>query len=383
MKYLKFAIAGLIVFSACKDLTNTSPEETTSYIRYFGDVGESLGNDVIQLSNGDLLLMGVINTATASQTVLFKTDAFGNIQSGWPKVFDGQEGMAIQADASGYYIIGDSIDTETDKTSMILTTTDLNGGNESSITVNGSSINGASISADYHGTGLDVSGNIVGLGYISENGASNLLRVGFDLTNNTTSWEVITLNGPNYLPGKSILSTGDGHIWTTSRTIGATISVLVEVGRENQGTGNSDEINGEVATQLTAIPGGFAGIGTTLGGKVLVYVTDNAGNILSSNELEDGSGKSINATADGSIIALSIVVSGDQGRTDTDFLITKMNTTGSNVVFSTRGGSTGDELDGRIIETADGGYIVFGTTDFDGVKSMILIKTNDKGEIIL
>ncbi len=383
MKVWKIAIASLIVFAGCEDLTNTVPEETPSYIRYYGDLGASRGNDVLQLSNGDLLLMGVIDfeTSQTTQTVLIKTDAFGNIQSGWPKPFDNFGGVALAANESGYFIIGDGIDSE-GKTSMTLTSTDTNGGSVSTITVNGSSINGASTSADYHGTGLDVSGSIVGLGYISENGTSNLLRVGFDLSIDSISWEVITPDGPSFTPGKSILPAGDGHIWTTSNTIGATTKVLVEVGKENQVAGNSDETAGEVATQLTEIPGGFAGIGTS-SGNVLIFITDESGNFLESNELEAGSGKSISSTADGSVIALSTVVSGVQGRTDTDFLITKMNATGSNIVFSTRVGSTGDELDGRIIEAADGGYIVFGTTDFDGVQSMILIKTNDKGEIIL
>jgi len=381
MRNIAYFTIGLLFISACKDLTNTDPEQTDSFIRYYGDFGNTTGNDIKQLTNGDLLLLGV-NEDQTLQTFLIKTDAFGNIQSGWPKSYTGFRGMSLEVDDNGYYIIGDRINPATDSSSMMLLITSTSGDSISSITVNSSNIVGASQNVNFHGTALDVTGNMTALGYTRGGTVTSLYRVGFDLTDNSIAWTQFLADGPIYLPGKSLLPNGSGHHWTTTRTIGNETRVLVQVGQEDQPHGNSDEIDGEEVRQLTSISGGFAGIGTR-NGNVLVFITDNAGNILGDSEMEAGSGKSVYQGADGAVIALSTTISDKQGQTDNDFIISKINADGSTVIFSTRVGGSGNEEDGTIIESSNGGYLILGTTQFDGLQSMVLIKTNKNGTLKL
>ena len=58
-----------------------------------------------------------------------------------------------------------------------------------------------------------------------------------------------------------------------------------------------------------------------------------------------------------------------------------MNATGGNIQFNSMVGGTGDEIGGGAVDMDDGGVAIFGTSDYQGVKSMILIKTNKEGTL--
>ena len=98
---------------------------------------------------------------------------------------------------------------------------------------------------------------------------------------------------------------------------------------------------------------------------------------------EAGTGQSVTSTSEGFVVALGLVQSDQTGRTDTDFLLMKLNTASFALPFATRLGGSGDESDGTAIQLSDGGFAIFGTSDFQGAKSMVLIKTNSAGNLSL
>ena len=44
-------------------------------------------------------------------------------------------------------------------------------------------------------------------------------------------------------------------------------------------------------------------------------------------------------------------------------------------------GSSGNEEIGAVRQTDDGGYIIFGTSDFNGLTNFVLIKTDENGDL--
>ncbi len=292
----------------------------------------------------------------------------------------------MQVDATGYYIIGDLINSLTDSASMMLLITNTSGDSTSSIIVNAEELSTESTeNFNFHGTALDISGNITALGYTKGVTLTSLYRVGFDLTDNTIAWSQFLADGPVYFPGKSLLPNSTGHHWVTTRTNTAGTRVVVQVGQEDLPVGNSDDIAGDDVRQLTAISGGYAGIGSN-NSNLLVFLTNDAGNIIADNTSSNpisGSGRSIFEASDGSIITLHLSVSTEPGQSDNDFIISKINADASNFIFSTRIGGTGDEEDGTVIESSNGGYLILGTSTYDGIQSMILIKTNQNGTLEL
>lgn len=374
----------LAIGASCTSFTDTMPEETDAYIKYFGDTGEAFGMDIEQLPDGNLLLLGVIKNLGISTTVLIKTDVFGNIL--WTEHYDNFEGRTLQADETGYYIMGDGINTETGRRSMKLLVTNTNGDEQSSIEIGASDLPGASPSSDFHvhGTAFNGSGEAIGLGYIEDNGRKDELRVGFDLqgTSISVTWMITSSGGSDFMPGRAIHPSADGHIWTTTQTINSNDGILVQFARVNQTPGNSGIISGDTGKDLTPIPGGFAGIGTQAG-SIFFYTTDEIGNKVKEGTWETGTGQSVTSTSEGFVIALGLVQSDQKERTDTDFLLMKLNTASFALPFATRLGGSGDESDGTAIQLTDGGFAIFGTSDFQGAKSMVLIKTNKAGNLSL
>ncbi len=376
----------LAVCASCtSNYTDTLPEETDAYIKYFGDTGEAFGMDIEQLSDGNLLLLGVIKNLGNIQTVLIKTDRFGNILSGWPhQPYDDFEGRTLQVDDTGYFIMGDGINTETGRRSMKLLVMNTNGDEQSSMEIGASDLPGVSPSSDIHGTAFNGSGEAVGLGYIEDNGRKDELRVGYDLQSNpiTVSWMITSSGGSDFMPGRAILPSADGHIWTSTQSINADDGILVQFARSNLPPGNSSIISGDIGNDLTPIPGGFAGIGTREG-NIFFYTTDAFGNKVKEGTWDPGTGQSVTSTSGGFVVALGIVPPEQTGRTDTDFLLMKLNTAIFSLPFATRLGGSGDESGGTAIQLNDGGYAIFGTSDFQGAKSMVLIKTNSAGNLSL
>jgi len=94
-------------------------------------------------------------------------------------------------------------------------------------------------------------------------------------------------------------------------------------------------------------------------------------------------GNSLFDTSDGGIILLGTRVTplGDEiGKGGTDFFLVKTDGFGNVQWFKAIGGE-GDERGGQVRQASDGGYVFFGTSDFQGLPRMTLVKTNKNGDI--
>ena len=380
MRKYSYILLLLTLVWGCKDLTNEQPEATEVFVKFFGEAdADAFGVDIKQLSDESYLLLGYTVTSTgAVDGFLITTDKHGNTV-GNVLIFPGFKASSMALDANeGYYLIGDGIDPVTQLPAMRVITETVD------FVVDGNYVAG-SLTASVFGTAIDVSTTALALGYVEDGGSVSQLRVGLNFSGlGGPTWVDLTSSGPSYLPGKGILPSGTGHIWTTTRTIGTTSTAQVQTGNPDQPVGNSDQPDAELGEDITPVGSGFTGIGTgtTSGGddQIIIFHTDASGNVTSSNPLlgDVGRGLSISSTSDGfNFVGLGSVEAQGADRLDFDFVLIPGG--GTRIYL----GGTGNEVGGGVTPTLDGGYAVFGTSELDGRSSMIFIKTDKNGELKL
>lgn len=92
-------------------------------------------------------------------------------------------------------------------------------------------------------------------------------------------------------------------------------------------------------------------------------------------------GLAITATDDGFVLAGALTSTPTVGKGGKDILLVKLDATG-NLLWKRIIGGTGEEVVSSIRETPDKGLLLFGTNTINGLSSMMLIKTDENGEII-
>ena len=137
----------LFSFVAC-NLDKLEPAQTKAFMKYFGDIGNTEGVDLLSLDDGYLLLGN--NTNENLQTaILIKTDLNGNTI--WSTFFENISASALAKNESSYFIVGDSINNSNLlDTRMSLIKTDLDGGSHEYTSLGVTNV-------PYHGTGITVS----------------------------------------------------------------------------------------------------------------------------------------------------------------------------------------------------------------------------------
>lgn len=91
-------------------------------------------------------------------------------------------------------------------------------------------------------------------------------------------------------------------------------------------------------------------------------------------------GLAITATSDGFVLAGAMTSTPTVGNGGKDILLVKLDAMG-NLLWKRIIGGTGDEVVSSIRETSDNGLLLFGTNTINGLSSMMLIKTDENGEI--
>ena len=121
MRKIIVFIITLASFVAC-DLTKVEPAQTKAFMKYFGDLGNATGVDLLKLDGGYLIL----GNSTENNTVLLiRVDENGNtLEDPWTE--QNFEGKAVTTDGSSYFIVGDRINA-TDPTMRELGLLKVNG----------------------------------------------------------------------------------------------------------------------------------------------------------------------------------------------------------------------------------------------------------------
>lgn len=91
-------------------------------------------------------------------------------------------------------------------------------------------------------------------------------------------------------------------------------------------------------------------------------------------------GLAVAATDDGYLLATAMTTTPTVGNGGKDILLVKLDPFG-NLLWKKLLGGTGDEVIASVRQTPDKGFLLFGTNTINGLSSMMLIKTDENGDI--
>lgn len=394
----KIAIFTVVLFSfAACDLAKLEPAQTKAFMKYFGDDGNTEAADLLKLDDGYLLL-GNNTKSGVTTALLIKVDLNGNLI--WNSSFTNVKGSALAKTNDGYFFVGDRIDGD-NPTSLSVIKVNLDGSEAAEELI--SEPNGS-----LHGTALTVSSidEIIVCGYANYSSnptTDSTFLYGYNsaLVPTIPPWSVQKWGSTNVtrISSKTILENSSGNfVWTSLANIGGTnVLQALEASRDNSSL-NDGEILLSNKT-LTSDIGDFSY--SSFGGAIAVQtvVSTNSAialyTLTTSDEpalLEDSEkdlfAHAVVQASDGDYVVLGSTNKHADGtsRADLDFYITKVGidgTVSSSTGFTEIIGGTGIETGAAIVQAEDKGFVFLGTMqNTNEVKLMVLVKMNNKGELI-
>lgn len=394
------------LLTACEDEDGASPGSTVTYVKLFGGSNSDIAYMALPTSDGGAICLGTTEIETPTESAykirLVKTDANGNIE--WQQLYPQEDqdysfvGRSILAVEDGYIVIGDSIKNE-DNSSLLLFKVDLSG-NE----ITGMRKTDTLEDARLHGVDLiktEGDDNLVVLASIESDVISSDLYLAkvnnSDLTIDPECRKFYTggnvdavkslyqaNNGELIFAGTvNVFSSGNARLFRVPDCTSSLISGPLLV----QGTSKN-----YVTNQMVPIGNGFAMVGTTndtdngsndiflarLGSLGTVQFLKVFENIDGTPMINAEEGLTITPTNDGGFLIGGSTLTNTKG--EIDIIIIKTDAFGE-VLWSRRFGDVNEEYATYVTQTSDGGYLVLGNTEFGGIDTMILIKTDSEGNV--
>lgn len=396
---IKYLLILSVFLASCSALDSVEPTERTTFMKFFSGMGDYVGKTALPSADGGFLCVGNSLIEDSITTLFIKTDGLGNTE--WTQQYDSVECQSLIATDNGYIIIGDrikSIDDAETITLMHLIKTDFEGNLLNSYTF-GDEDN----ELDYHSSSAFIrsNGDLILLGTAeNEDDSESAILLSLNADDFSFNWsQKYSLINRNYENGKSMYETSNTDIiWSGSAIIPEedefnSYITLPVIETESQFVNNN--LYGEILPEnyrgedLVKSNTGFGIVGTRTntedaGGDVIFLRANGSGDIMGGSEViydisANDKALAIETTHDGGYIILSrITTNTTLGNGGTDFFLTKVDFQGNELWGHYYGGSS-NEVDGDVFQTDDGRIIIFGTTELQGVSSMVLIKTNNEG----
>jgi hypothetical protein len=392
--YGSMAVFSFVILSGCKK-TVENPDESASFIKFYGNVNQDLGVEVKQTGDLGYVIVGTTFPAgsDSSDIIVVKVDKSGNQE--FSKTFGGSKndiGRSVQVTSDGgYVIVGDYMKPDL-TTDIYMIKTDSKGdtmwtrkfgfdnkrerGFSVDVSSNGDYIilgttdSTGSGDLDLYAIKTDPFGNPP---YITlKEGAKSGLTTFDDFASN-----IIQAPGGNYV------------IASTSQIFGGTprlVSLNSSLNFNNAPT-NSDFVEPTLITGehiANTVDGGFIVTGVALVGGIsspyLLKLDNNLNKVWVQTYTNiQGQSHSVYSVSDGGfVVAGNIQGVGDEGK---NVFLLKTNSSGGQEWLQSFGG-VGDDDGKDVRETADAGFIVTGTISFGEKDQAVgLIKTNSLGEL--
>lgn len=410
-------IAGMV--AACQNIEDADIADRKTFVRFYQNEVGQLGILAEPVDDGFIVLA---NSFSESNLVgyLIKTDTRGNTQ--WKTTLDGTfRGMALGSD--GYFVFGDSIKINPNAeevadlivNSSVLYKINFNGNIDDKITLKADTVN--KIDFKSNAITLNDQNQVILLGTFRSPASKERPY----LVSLTTSFDTVWTKGydiidRDYVNAKSIHSTGDGHvIWASailkeqqnfSRSYLAIPYVLEGSVFEN------NDLYGETTDQkLTAAdiqPAYSKEFGFGVIGSQATPTGENSNfffaRVTKQGDIVDGSVKYFDGNSESVLVDMNTSTSEDEGTAicatrdggfalagtqetlpgfgngGKDILLIKVDALG-NVLWKKTFGGSNDDVVNSIRETEDGGLILCGSVDATGLPAIMVIKTDQNGEI--
>lgn len=430
-----FALAFLVLGISCKDFKDAGLTERKTFIHFYSSAANYVGSVAELDRDGGFILSGEVRYDNGmTNALIIKTDARGHKM--WETVIPRARVNAIEPTADGYILAGDSIqlnpgsdqvnELENSYAKLMLMDAQGNilGRHITTDTVMRDVSNQAvTLTVDYHADALtlDQNGNIIMLGSFEEPGqnaagfvsafsASDIQDSLWHRTFRSLENDVVNSHALHLSPTFDI-------VWASN-----TFTQNQNVTREYMGVyrlePNSafekyekygkDEDRNHAAMDIRESAVGYGVVGTyaeTNGLNANIFFLrldanlnvvngsvryiDGETLLLSDSIFHAGSknislsydeGLALASTADGFVLATAMTSTPAIGNGGKDILLIKLDPFG-NLLWKKLLGGTGDEVISSIRETPDKGLLLYGTNTINGLSSLMLIKTDEQGEI--
>ncbi len=407
MRKSGFAIWMLMFLSlSCADLEQVDPAERNSFIRFIGDSRQNQAVTMIENDNGEgYLLLANATHGGINYTRVLNIDQKATVLTEFE--VEGIRGRDLLSLPDGYLIIGDSIKSISENqqvTRLALIRTDLSG------QVTGSYYDGDPEDIrdfEGHSIGLRDNGNYLVLGTEERpNGLHKLVFMEINAGTMAPVWiQTYEIGSRSLHPKLQLQKSSNGQwIWVVTSEIpdGDFVNAYAAVyaagidkqavnyqllGNDLPGTYKAGHMaRGYSGFVMTGTVGNanfqnrnifFAQIGE--GGSIvensLTIYQDEA------EPLRNEDGFAITPTSDGGyLIAGTMASTLTRGNGGLDYFLIKVDGVGTYLWDKNYGGA-GDERAVSVLETEDGGFLIYGTSTLQGVSMLNFVKTDKNGEL--
>lgn len=431
-----FAAALLFVLAACTKYEDADLTERKTFVHFFSSATNYVASVAELDTDGGYILSGEVRYDNGiTDAIIVKTDSRGH--KIWEKVIAKGLINAIQPTQSGYILAGDSIQLnpgsgqvhELTNSYAKLIVMDLEGNivqqhiSTDSIRKNMDN-EVVTLTIDYHGEGLsmDPQGNVVMLGsfqrpdenkasFVSAFDPSNVgdslwSRSYISLEHDLINCHTLHVTPASDLIWASNIFTQEGNVVREYQSISYVGANSVH--KNSSSFGESETSHNHSVKDIQRSSVGYGAIGTyseTNGLNANIYFVridpmlnvlpetaryiDGESLMLSNSVMTDASkessvsydeGLAIAATTDGFVLGAAMSSTPTVGNGGKDILLVKLDASG-NLLWKKLLGGTGDEVITSIRETSDNGLLLFGTNTINGLSSLMLIKTDEHGEL--
>jgi hypothetical protein len=421
----------VLLLAACTAFEDAEMTERKTFVHFYSS-GVNYVGTVAELDKGGFILSGEARYENGeTDALIIRTDSLGHKL--WETIIPKGVVRAIKPTGDTYILLGDSVQqnpkslqvNELINSYARITILDTDGNKlDQHITKRSLILSRDTLNVDYHGDALalDQAGNIVVLGGFREPGENEASFVSAfnpsDLSDSLWSKTFHSLDNNDLINCHALHVTPTSSLLWASKTSNQVQSVsreFISISNVDPNSSyNSYSIYGESDTRNHTVEDlqkssiGYAAIGTSsetngLNANMYFVLVDAAGHIMpESIRYFDGEsvilnnaaltdeekatsrsfdeGLAIVATGDGFVLAGAMTSTPTVGNGGKDILLIKVDASGKLIWTKLIGGS-GDEVVSSIRQTSDRGLLLFGTNTINGLSSMMLLKTDENGNI--
>lgn len=430
-----FAITCAMLVASCTPFEDAELTGRNTFVHFYSSAADYTASVAELDRDGGYILSGTVRkTDGATDAIIIKTDPRG--RKVWEKVIPSGVVNAILPTETGYILAGDSIRMnptsadvhELNNSFARLITMDAQGnitGKHISSAQIKRSVNSqqVTLNVDYHANAItfDNNGNIILLGsfrvpddnessFIAAYDPSNLSDSLWQKSYQSLEHHYLNCNNIFVTPSSSIVWAS--AMYTEEQSLRREFLTVPHVAANsapiNHSVFGEDDSRNHSVADMQRSGTGYCAIGTyaeTTGLNANIYFVRIDGNmnimpesaryidgqeLLLNDRLLDAEsegnsasvdeGLAVAATDEGYLIGGAITTNPTVGNGGKDILLVKLDPFG-NLLWKKIIGGTGDEVVSSIRQTSDKGFMIFGTNTINGLSSMMLLKTDENGDI--
>lgn len=411
----RFYVLFLFTLLSCFSEDNADLGGNFSFVRYFNGGGDDVAVAIKETEDKGYIILANTTVDGATKIKLIKTDELGNKE--WSELYVPQAipgntntlsyfgyGMDVLPGANDGFVITGAYINEDGKSELLLLTVSEDGELNASET-----FENPKLTQGYQGKAVkvskDASNNLVYLVLANVLNSTDedmaLAEIKSDLT---AGWVQTYGAGEADLTNKLFIDDAGKVLWGgTVQHSGGTDMRFVRTEQNRQNTDFDLPIGSpgfdERGNDICSFGFGYAMIGNTnelSGGgdrDILFKLLAQDGSVISSQAFEikigedkvpgNKTGNAITSTQDGGLLLACTVPSNSElkfGRGEADIYLMKIYGDGT-VIWEKSIGSTKAEQSVAVLQSSDGGYIILATSDFAGLGTVMLMKTDKNGDI--